>query len=414
MLQSQLFTKTIKEFPKGEVSKSTQFLIRAGFIDKLTAGVYTFLPLGLRVLDKIEKIIAEEMEEISGQRISMPALIPKKNWQKTGRWNKFEALFKLKGKGNLEYGLGATHEEVVVPLIKKYVSSYKDLPLAVFQIQDKFRDELRVKSGLLRTREFLMKDLYSFHASEKDLESYYEKVKKAYLGIFKKLEIADQTYLTLATGGTFSKYSHEFQTTTPAGEDTIYICSKCQVALNKELVKKKAKCWQCGRTLSQKTKAIEVGNIFKLGEKYTKAFDFRFTDKGGQKKLVVMGCYGMGPSRLMGTIVELFYDKKGIIWPESVAPFKFHLIPIGESPRIRKTAESIYKSLQKANQEVIYDDRQAKTPGEKFADCDLIGAPYRIVVSEKSLERNCLELKKRDKEKTKLIKVKKTSQFLKY
>lgn len=414
MRQSQLFTKTSKEFPKGEVSKSTQFLIRAGFIDKLAAGVYTFLPLGLRVLDKIEKIIAEEMEGISGQRISMPALVPKKNWQRTGRWKKFEALFKLKGKGNLEYGLGATHEEVVVPLVKKYVSSYKDLPLAVFQIQDKFRDELRAKSGLLRTREFLMKDLYSFHASEKDLELFYEKVKKSYLRIFKKLRIASQTYLTLATGGTFSKHSHEFQTVTPFGEDTIYICSKCQVALNKELVKGTAKCWQCGKTLSQKTKAIEIANIFKLGERYTKPFDFRFVERDGQKKLVIMGCYGMGPSRLMGTIVELFHDKEGIIWPESAAPFKFHLIPVGESQKVKKAAESIYKSLQKAEQEVVYDDRQGKTPGEKFADCDLIGIPYRIVVSEKTLEKDCLEIKKRDKETIKLIKVKKLSQFLKY
>ena len=404
MLQSQLFTKTSKDFPKEEVSKSSQLLIRGGFVDKLAAGVYTFLPLGLRVLDKIEGIIAEEMEEI-GQRISMPALIPKKNWQKTDRWKSFESLYKLKGKGEIEYGLGATHEEVVVPLVKKHVSSYKELPLAVFQIQNKFRNELRAKSGLLRTREFLMKDLYSFHSSEKDLDLFYEKVKKAYLRIFKKLGIADQTYLTLASGGTFSEHSHEFQTVTPAGEDLIYICSKCRMAINKELVKGKAKCWQCGKVLSKGDKAIEIANIFKLKDKYTKAFDFRFTDKNGQKKLVVMGCYGMGPSRLMGAIVEIFHDQKGIIWPQSVTPFKFHLIQIGENQKVNKTAQGIYRSLQKARQEVIYDDRQGKTPGERFADCDLIGAPYRIVVSEKSLEKDSFELKKRGKEGVKLIKV---------
>lgn len=412
MLQSKLFTKTTKEFPKGEISKSTQFLIKAGFVDKLGAGIYTFLPLGLRVLDKIEKIITEEMEGVSGQRISMPALIPRKNWQQTGRWKNFDSLFRLKGKGKMEYGLGATHEEVVVPLIKKYVSSYRDLPLAVFQIQDKFRDELRVKSGLLRTREFLMKDLYSFHTSEKDLESYYEKVKKAYLRIFKKLEISDKTYLTLASGGTFSKHSHEFQTITSAGEDIIYVCSKCKVALNKELIKGKAKCWQCGKALSEKAKAIEIANIFKLKDKYTKPFDFRFTDKNGQKKLVVMGCYGIGLPRLMGAVVEISHDKKGIIWPESIAPYKFHLVPVGESREVKKTADSIYKSLQKAKQEVIYDDRQGRSIGEKFADCDLIGVPYRLVVSEKSLEKDCLEVKKRDKEGVKLVKIKKLSQLV--
>jgi prolyl-tRNA synthetase len=413
MLQSQLFTKTTKEFPKGEISKSTQFLIKAGFVDKLGAGVFTFLPLGLRVLDKIEGIIANEMESVSGQRISMPALIPRKNWQQTGRWDNFDALFRLKGNGKMEYGLGATHEEVVVPLIKKYVSSYKDLPLAVFQIQDKFRDELRVKSGLLRTREFLMKDLYSFHASERDLESYYEKVKKAYLRIFKKLKITDKTYLTLALGGTFSKHSHEFQAVTSAGEDIIYVCSKCKVGLNRELVKGKARCWQCGKALSEKTKAIEVANIFKLKDKYTKPFDFRFTDRNGQKKLVVMGCYGIGLPRLMGAVVEIFHDKKGIIWPESIAPYKFHLVPVGESREVKKTADNIYKSLQKAEQEVIYDDRQERSVGEKFADCDLIGVPYRLVVSEKSLEKGCLEVKRRDKEGVKLVKIKNLSQLLK-
>jgi len=409
MFQSKLFTKTVKEFPKEEVSKSTQFLIKAGFIDKLAAGVYTFLPLGLRVLDKIEGIITEEMKGVSGQKISMPALIPKKNWQQTGRWNNFESLFRIKGR-EVEYGLGATHEEVVVPLVKKYVSSYKDLPLAVFQIQDKFRNELRAKSGLLRTREFLMKDLYSFHASEEDLDAYYEKVKKAYLNILKRTEIAGETYLTLASGGTFSKYSHEYQTITSAGEDIIYICPKCKVAINKELVKGKAECWQCGKHLSEKNKAIEVANIFKLGDKYTEPFDFRFTDGKGQKKLVVMGCYGIGLPRLMGAVAEIYHDEKGLIWPESIAPFKFHLIPIG---KVKKTADKVYGSLQKEGQEVIYDDREDKNPGEKLVDCDLIGIPYRIIVSEKSLEKNCLEVKKRNQEKTKMVKLDKLNQLFK-
>jgi len=413
MLQSQLFTRTIKELPKEEISRSAQLLVRGGFVNKVAAGVYTFLPLGLRVLNKIEKIISEEMESLSGQGILMPALIPKKNWQKSGRWENFDALFKLKGRGEIEYALGATHEEVVVPLVKEYVSSYKELPLAVFQIQNKFRNEVRTKSGLLRTREFLMKDLYSFHTSEKDLDSFYEKVKKSYIRIFKKLEIADKTYLTLASGGTFSKHSHEFQTITSVGEDTIYICPKCKVAVNKELVKGKVKCWQCGKELIKKEKAIETGNIFKLKERYTKSFDFKFIDKAGKEKLVIMGCYGIGLPRLMGAVVEIFHDKNGIIWPESIAPFKFHLVQVERNQRVKKAAENLYKSLQKAGQEVIYDDRQEKTPGEKFMDCDLIGIPYRIVVSEKSIKKDCFEIKERNQEKVKLVKLKEVSKFLK-
>jgi len=411
MRQSQLFTKTSKNFSKEEVSESAQLLLRTGFIDKLGAGIYTFLPLGLRVLDKIEKIITDEMESLGGQKVMMPALIPKRNWEESGRWNNFDALFKLKGKKEIEYALGATHEEVVVPLVKKHVSSYKDLPLSVFQIQNKFRNETRAKSGILRTREFLMKDLYSFHATEKDLDIFYEKVQKSYDRIFKKLGISNSTYLTLALGGTFSKYSHEYQTITESGEDIIYICSECKVALNKELVEKVAKCWKCGKKLEKKEKSIEIGNIFKLKEKYTQAFKFDFTDKAGKKKLVTMGSYGIGLPRSMGAVVELCRDERGIIWPESIAPFKFHLIQIEGSEKVKRAGEKIYSALQKEGQEVIYDDREGKTAGEKFIDCDLIGVPFRLIVSEKTLKSDSFEVKKRDSQKTKLIKIKNISQL---
>jgi len=413
MLQSQLFTRTSKETSKEEVSKTAQLLIRAGFVDKLAAGVYTFLPLGLKVLEKTKRIISEEMEKLSAQKIIMPTLVPKKNWQATERWDSLDVLFKLKSRTGLKYGLGPTHEEVVVPLIKKHTFSYKELPLAVFQIQDKFRDELRAKSGLLRTREFSMKDLYSFHSSEKDLDRFHEKVKKSYLRIFEKLGIADQTYFTLAPGGTFSKYSYEFQTVASVGEDTIYICPKCKVAINQELIKENPECWNCGGKLSEKKKAIETANIFKLKEKYTKPFDFKFTDKDGKKKLVMMGCYGMGISRLMGAVVEVSHDEKGMIWPESIAPFEFHLISIGEKKKVRDVADSIYKTLQKEGVEVIYDDRQDKGSGEKFADCDLIGIPYRVLVSEKTLEKGSVEIKKRNSKEVRLIKIKDIPQFVK-
>ena len=412
MLQSKLFTKTIKDISKEEISESARLLLRAGFIDKLTAGVYTFLPLGLKVLEKIEKIISDEMESIGGQRILMPGLIPKANWEKTGRWGSFDALFKLKGQGETEYALGATHEEVVVPLIKNYIKSYKDLPLAIFQIQDKFRNELRTKSGILRTREFLMKDLYSFHATEKDLDDYYEKVKKSYEKIFKKTGIASKTYLTLASGGTFSEFSHEFQTATPSGEDTIFICPNCQTAINKEIIGKTDKCWKCSKNITQEEKAIEVGNIFKLKDKYSKPFDLNFIDKDGNKKIVLMGCYGIGLPRLMGAIVEVLHDERGIVWPETVAPFKFHLISIENNTKVKKAAKKLYETLQKENQEVIYDDRDAKSAGEKFADCDLIGVPFRIIISQKSLEKNSFELKNRKENKGKLISFKNLSKVL--
>jgi len=414
MLQSKLFTKTIRDISKEELSESAKLLLRAGFVDKLTAGVYTFLPLGLKVLDKIEKIISDEMESIGGQRILMPGLIPKANWEKSGRWSSLgDNLFKLKGQSEMEYALGATHEEVVVPLMKNYISSYKDLPVAVFQIQNKFRNELRAKSGILRTREFLMKDLYSFHENEKDLDDYYEKVKKAYERIFKKTGIAKQTYLTLASGGTFSEFSHEFQTITPAGEDAIFICSKCQTAINKEIIGKTDKCWKCSKNLSQEQKSIEVGNIFKTKKRYTQPFDFKFTDKDGSKKLVMMGCYGIGLPRLMGAVVEILRDEKGIIWPKSIAPFKIHLISIESSAKVKKAAQNLYETLQKEKLEVIYDDRQTKSPGEKFADCDLIGIPLRIVVSEKTLKKNSIELKKRGEKEGKLIGLKSLVKFLK-
>lgn len=398
--QSQLFTKTKKEAPKDEVSVNAQLLIRGGFVDKLMAGVYTFLPLGLRVMKKIENIIREEMNAIGGQEIFMPALQPKKNWEMTGRWSTMDDLYKTGDIGGREFALGPTHEEIIVPLAERYISSYKDIPFYAYQIQNKLRMELRAKSGLLRGREFLMKDLYSFHLNEKDLDDYYEKVKNVYFKIFKKVGLGDKTYLTFATGGSFSKYSHEFQTLSNAGEDTIYICKKCLVAINKEIKHETPKCPGCGSDDFREEKAIEVGNIFKLMDKFTKPFNLKVKDERGKDRLIVMGCYGIGLNRLMGTIVELNHDEKGIIWPESVAPFKAHLISLGKNSE----AEKICNDLTKKGIEVLYDDRDASA-GEKFADSDLIGIPYRVVVSEKSLKAGGVEVKKRNKEKSEIVNI---------
>lgn len=413
MKQSELFTKTIKEIPRDEKSINGQLLIRAGFIDKLMAGVYSYLPLGFLVLKKIENIIREEMNKIGAKEVFLPALHPKENWLRTNRWQQKE-MFKVKSRIGKNFSLGWTHEEIITPLVKKFVKSYKFLPLGLFQIQDKFRDELRAKSGLLRGREFIMKDLYSFHQNEKDLDRYYEKVKRAYFQIFKRCGISRLTFLTLASGGTFSKYSHEFQTITPYGEDTIYLCSKCNLAINKEIIKEeKYQCKRCQNKKLEIKKSIEVGNIFKLKDKYSKAFNFDFVDQKGEKSPVLMGCYGIGLPRLMGTIVEVHHDKKGIIWPKETAPFDIHLIQIENKEKIKKISQKLYQSLQKEKFEVLYDDRLDKTPGEKLIDADLIGIPLRIVISERNIKNNQVEIKPRNKKKLKLIKINSLRQFLK-
>ncbi len=406
MRQSKLFTKTIKEVPKDETSFNAQALIRAGFIDKVSAGVYTFLPLGLRVHNKICNIVREEMNNIGGQELLMPALTPREVWQRTGRWENFDALFKLSGADKKEYALGATHEEIVTPLAKKFIFSYKELPVYVYQIQTKFRNELRAKAGLIRGREFSMKDLYSFHADEADLNNYYDKAIEAYFKILNRCGLGDITYLTFAAGGAFSKYSHEFQTITETGEDNIYLCEKCRVAVNQEIIKEQDSCPECGNKKLRKIKSVEVANIFKLGNHFSKAFDFYYTDKKGKKQDVVMGCYGIGPSRIMGTVVEVSHDKAGIIWPEEIAPFKVHLIEVrSKKLEVRKFVEKVYSDLQKAGIEVLYDDRKGVSMGEKFAEADLIGCPCRVVVSEKTVARDSVGLKKRDEKKEELAEI---------
>src|SRR3989338_7183144 len=395
MLQSKLLPRTRKEAPKDEVSLNARLLIRAGFIDKLMAGVYTILPLGLKVMKKIENIIRREMEAACGQELLMPALQPKENWQKTGRWETLDSLFRFTSHySKIDFALGPTHEEIISPLVKKFNLSYRDLPVSLFQFQTKFRDEKRAKSGILRGREFLMKDLYSFHSDEKDAENYYEKMKGHY----------EKIYLTFASGGSFSKYSHEYQTVTGAGEDTIYICDKCEVAINKEITETTPACPQCGNNDLKENKSIEVGNIFSLKTKFSEPFDLKFTDENGQEKLMIMGCYGIGVGRLMGTAVEASNDENGIIWPETIAPYKIHLINLkGKEDKSSQLAGSLYDKMTKNGIEVLFDDRDDLRAGEKFADADLIGIPYRIIVSEKTAENDSAEIKKRNEKKSEVL-----------
>jgi prolyl-tRNA synthetase len=411
MRQSELFTKTRKEAPSEEVSKNAQLLIRAGYVDKLMAGVYTYLPLGLRVLKNIEGVIREEMNKAGGQEIVMPALQPKENWDRTGRWEMYQDVFY---KTDSLYGgtsaLGPTHEEVVTPLVQQFVSSYRDLPVAVYQFQDKFRQEKRAKSGLLRGREFIMKDLYSFHASQDDFEMYYDILKKSYLEIFKRCGIGHQTYLTYASGGTFSQYSHEFQTVTPAGEDTIYICDRCSVAINKEIKYEHAVCPECKADTFKEAKAIEVGNIFPLKTRFTDAFNFQYKDEKGELKPILMGCYGIGLGRVMGAIVEALGDDKGLVWPASIAPFRVHLLALaGKGPAaVAEVADKLYADLRNTGVQVLYDDRDVSA-GTKFADADLLGMPYRVVISEKTLAKGEVEVKIRATGEVRMVKLDETA-----
>src|SRR3989344_1292051 len=406
MRQSELFTRTRREAPKDETSKNAELLVRGGFTEKIMAGVYALLPLGLRAHQKIEAIIRDEMSALGGQEILMPSLQPKENWEKTGRWGTYDSLFRfLSYYSKIEYALGPTHEEIVVPLVQKQNLSYKDFPVAVYQIQTKFRDEKRAKSGLLRGREFSMKDLYSFHTSEEDLDRYYERAKEAYRKIFQRVGLGHVTYVTFASGGSFSKYSHEFQTLTMAGEEVIYICDKCDVAVNREILEDVGKsCPECKNTSLREEKAVEVGNVFKLKTKYSSPFGLKFKDEKGEEKEVIMGCYGIGLTRLLGTIAEVHHDDKGLVWPESVAPFRVHLIRLGEDEGGRKVADEAYEELQKKGIEVLYDDRDASA-GEKLNDADLLGMPYRVVVSVKTIEKKSVEVKKRDEMDARLRKL---------
>lgn len=397
MKLSQSTFKAQKNAPAKADTINHRLLVQAGFVRQLMAGVYTYTPMGLRVLRKIEQIIREEMDSVGGQEIHMPALHPKANWMQTEGWDKIDVLFKIKSRTGKEYALGQSHEEVVTPLAKEFINSYKDLPLSLYQCQWKYRDELRAKSGILRGREFFMKDMYSFHDNQEDFDQYYQKVKDAYLKIFSRMGLTAK--VTEASGGDFTeKISYEFMILTDAGEDDIFYCDSCDYCVNSEIseLKEGDPCPKCGAPLKF-ARASEVGNVFDLGQKFTKAFDLTYTNKEGERKHPIMGCYGIGISRCMGVIVEKANDDQGIVWPESVAPFQVELISLRGA---EDYAAEIYQKLQNLGIEVLWDDRD-ESPGSKFAQADLIGIPVRVVVSERNGQQ--LEFKRRDQAESELI-----------
>jgi len=403
MKYTKLFGKTTKTYPKDEVAINAKLLIQAGFVDKLMAGSYSLLPLGLSVAKKIEQIVREEMNKTGAEELLMPLLHPKEIWNETGRWDTArEVMYQFK-KDDKEYGLSFTHEEIVIDLARKHASSYKDFPVKVYHFSTKFRNEPRAKSGVLRGREFIMKDLYSLHTTQQDLDEYYWKMADAYTKVFNRLSL--KTRIVEAGGGVFTKnVTHEFQVFSESGEDLVYYCDSCDFAQNKEIAKVKEgdDCPSCKKDKVKVTRAIEVGNILRFGTSYSEKMGLQFTDTSDKKNLVYLGSYGIGISRLLGTIVEVFHDDRGIIWPESVAPFKVHLIGLDlKEETIKSKVEHVYKALQEKGIEVLYDDREDTGAGAKFADADLIGIPHRIVVSKRTDEN--VEYKKRSEKEASLL-----------
>jgi prolyl-tRNA synthetase len=405
MRRTTLFTKTSKTSPAGEVAKNAQLLLRAGYVSKEMAGVYDYLPLGKRVLDNIMQVIREEMNEVGGQELSLTALQSPDTWKATERWNDevMDVWFKTTLASGGELGLAPTHEEPITRLMKSFIQSYKDLPAYPYQFQIKFRNELRAKSGIMRGREFWMKDLYSFSRDRAEHEAFYEKITQAYHQVYKRLGLGEVTYKTFASGGSFAKYSHEFQTVSEVGEDTIYVHEAKNIAINEEVLTDDVlRDLGVERSELVEKRAVEVGNIFTLGEKFSDALDLRYTDEQGMQQTVFMGSYGIGPSRLMGLIAEHFADDKGLVWPENIAPYTVYLVRIGSEAATKK-ADELYNQLSEAGLEVLYDDRDAR-PGEKFADGELMGLPYMVTVSDRLIEQGEeLEVRQRSDGRVELL-----------
>lgn len=393
MRVSKLFTKTLKQAPADEVAKNAQLLIRAGFVYKEMAGVYAYLPLGLRVLENIKQIVREEMDAIDSNELVMTTLQRKEVWEKTSRWSDdvVDIWFKTALKDGTELGLGWSHEEAIVEMVRNYIHSYRDLPISLYQFQQKMRNELRAKSGIMRGREFIMKDMYSLHATKEDLDAYYEKAIEAYKRVYDRLGIGEDTYVTFASGGAFTKFSHEFQTICEAGEDVIYLHREKNIAINEEVIDDAIVELGIKREELEQVKTAETGNIFNFGSQKTDEMGLYYTDAEGKQQSLYIGSYGIGITRAMGVIAEKLSDEKGLVWPENIAPYKVYLVSIGN---VAEQATELYDKLQAAGVSVLFDDRDER-PGAKFADAELIGLPYRVTISERLLGEGKLEFSRR-------------------
>lgn len=401
MKRSQLFIKTRKDAPADEIAKNAQLLIRAGFVHKVMAGVYAYTPLGIRVIEKIKQVVREEMDAVAGCELIMTALQRPDTWKETGRWDDdvVDVWFKTKLKDDTEVGLAWSHEEAIVEMMKQHITSYKDLPQSVYQFQTKFRNELRSKSGIMRGREFVMKDMYSVHTSQEDMDQYYDKVIEAYKKVFDRLGIGSKTFVTFASGGAFTKFSHEFQTICDAGEDTLYVNDDRTIAVNEEVLDDAAKDMGIDKATLKPVVSAEVGNIFKFGTEKSEKMDFTFTDSDGKKKPLFLASYGIGITRVMGVIAEMMSDEKGLVWHANIAPYHVYLATIGD---VSVQAEKLCLDLETAGVEVLYDDRDER-PGAKFADAELMGIPYRIVISDRTMQNNSVEVVSREDGMTSIV-----------
>ncbi len=413
MRLSKLFTKTIKDAPSDEIAKNAQLLMKAGYVYKVIAGVYAYTPLGLRVLENIKTIVREEMNSVGGQELVMSSLQRKETWESTGRWDDVavDVWFKSKLKDGTEVGLAWSHEEAIMEMMQQYVKSYKDLPISVYQFQTKFRNEVRSKSGIMRGREFVMKDMYSLHATQDDMDQYYESAIEAYKRCFERFGIGDSTFVTFASGGAFTKFSHEFQTICDAGEDILYVNQDKTIAVNEEVLDDATKEIGIDKSALKPVKSAEVGNIFKFGTEKSEKMKIYFTDNAGTQQPIYLASYGIGITRVMGVVVEKMADEKGLVWPENIAPARVYLVRIGDEEATVKAADELYQELQESGVEVLYDDRDER-PGKKFADADLMGIPHRLVVSKKTIDSNLFEYKARTEKESKNVSKKELFEIL--
>ncbi len=401
MKRSQLFVKTLREAPADESARNAKLLIQAGYVYKVMAGVYAYTPLGLRVLENIKQIVREEMNAVNGQELVMTSLQRKETWEVTGRWDSdaVDIWFKSRLQDGTEVGFGWSHEEAIIEMMRQYIQSYKDLPISVYQFQTKLRNEVRAKSGIMRGREFVMKDMYSMHSSQEDMDQYYDTVIAAYNCIYERLGLGDSTFVTFASGGAFTKFSHEFQTICEAGEDVLYMNQDHSIAVNGEVLDEASEELHVDKNSLEPVTTAEVGNIFKFGTDKSEKMDFYFTGEDGQRHPIYLASYGVGITRVMGVVIEKCSDDKGLIWPEAIAPATVYLVSIGD---IEDEARKLYEMLQNSGIDVLWDDRSVR-PGEKFADADLMGIPYRVVISPKTLENQVVEYKARTSSETELL-----------
>ena len=409
MRASRFYISTLKEAPAEAELISHKLMIRAGLIRRLGSGLYSWMPMGLKILRKIESIIRLKMNKSGAIELLMPAIQPAELWEESGRWDVFgPQMLKIKDRHDRLFCFGPTHEEVITDIVRTEINSYKQLPINFYQIQTKFRDEIRPRFGVMRAREFLMKDSYSFHTDIDCLKNTYEDMYKTYSEIFEAIGLNFRA-VQADNGAIGGDGSHEFHVLADSGEDELVYSEETDFAANSEVAKDHP-----DRDKFKTCRGIEVGHIFQLGTKYSEAMKAEFIDESGKPKPLLMGCYGIGVSRIVAAAIEQGHDEKGIIFPSSIAPFEVILTPIGynKSEGVKKSTDSIYNELLGLGFDVLLDDRGLR-PGVMFSEAELLGIPHRITISDKTIEAKKVEYKKRETQESELIDLKSLEKYLK-